>query len=300
MRDSHGAGRHRRQRRGVIGPLVSAASVVLATAPVVWVMSGAQGAASLTGNDQKTNRDADAQTSDGNRNAPSRGVIGQGATVTVTSRGGVLTVTTIGGEHVPSTASTPADTTITTTVTNPTLDPSKTRTVTTQPRRTAGPSRSTTQPRPRPVPTPTRTSNEPPPDGGASTNEQERQVLQYTNMIRKEAGCGPVSLDSSLVASSGGHAEDMVDRHFFDHTNPDGESPYQRMERAGFRGRAAAENIAAGYKTAEDVMKAWMQSDGHRANILNCDYNRLGVGYDPGRIKQDYGPGSWVQNFGRE
>jgi uncharacterized protein YkwD len=300
MKDSHGSARHRGHRRGIVGPLVSAASVVLATAPVVWVMSGAQGATSLSGDDRKDAGDTATQAVDSNRNAPSRGVIGQGTKVTVTSKGGVLTVTTIGGEQVPSTVTTPSAGTTTTTTTAPTPTTGPSTTVTRAVRRTPDPSRNSVSPRPpQRLPTATRTTVDPPPEGGASTNEQERQVLQYTNMVRKEVGCGPVSLDDSLVASSGGHAEDMVDRHFFSHTNPDGLSPYERMERAGFRGRSAAENIAAGYQTAEDVMRAWLKSEGHRANIINCDFNRIGIGYDPGRVKRDFGPGSWVQNFGR-
>jgi uncharacterized protein YkwD len=290
MSDSRGRARHRGQRRGVVGPLVSAASVVLATAPVVWVMSGARDAASLTGNTSGQESASGAvQESNGSRNAPSRGVIGSGTTVTVTTTDGVTTVTTIGGEHIPSTAGRPVTTTVTSKPPPPT---------TTKPRRT-GPSRTSQTPRPTPVPSTTRTTTDDPPEGSESTSTQEQQVLQYTNAVRKEFGCGPVSLDSSLVESSGGHADDMVDRHFFSHTNPDGESPFDRMAEAGFRGGAAAENIAAGYATAGDVMRAWMRSEGHRANILNCDYNRLGVGYDSGRIKQEYGPGSWVQNFGR-
>jgi uncharacterized protein YkwD len=71
------------------------------------------------------------------------------------------------------------------------------------------------------------------------------------------------------------------------------------MEASGFHGSAMGENIAAGYDAAQRVFAAWMRSDGHRKNILNCNYNKIGIGYDPGQVKPDYGNGSWVQDFGR-
>jgi uncharacterized protein YkwD len=109
-----------------------------------------------------------------------------------------------------------------------------------------------------------------------------------------------VRLDGSLVEAAGQHASDMVRRHYFDHTDPEGRTPTDRMRDAGFRGSATAENIATGYDSAQRAFAGWMQSDGHRANILDCDYNRVGIGYDPGRISSQWGGGTWVQNFGRD
>jgi uncharacterized protein YkwD len=90
----------------------------------------------------------------------------------------------------------------------------------------------------------------------------------------------------------------MVARHYFDHTSLDGRSPFDRMKAAGFTGGAMAENIAVGYKSAAAVVEGWMKSEGHRKNILNCDYTMIGIGYDAGQVKPDWGNGSWVQNFG--
>jgi len=123
-------------------------------------------------------------------------------------------------------------------------------------------------------------------------------VLRLTNIERRKNGCGNLTADPSLTVSAGRHAEDMVARHFFDHVNPDGLDPFERMAAAGFHGSAMAENIAMGYDSPKAVVDGWMNSDGHRRNILNCGYNRLGVGYDPGTIKDGYASGSWVQNFG--
>jgi uncharacterized protein YkwD len=161
------------------------------------------------------------------------------------------------------------------------------------------------KPKPRPSQTPTTTATQKPsspsspPAGGGSTNTQERQVLDLTNAARRQNGCGPLSLADSLVKAAERHASDMVRRHYMDHTDPEGNSAFDRMQASGFHGSAMGENIAAGYDTAQRVFAAWMQSDGHRKNILNCNYNKIGIGYDPGQVKPDYGNGSWVQDFGR-
>ena len=197
----------------------------------------------------------------------------------------------------------------TTVPTSPSATPSSTVTASPTPTRTAEPSRTRPTQNPRPTvtaTTPTRRPTSPastsvptrqPQPGPASPEETE--VLRLTNAERSKAGCGPLTADPNLLTSAGGHAEDMVDRHFFDHTNPDGEDPFERMRNAGFHGTSMGENIAMGYGSAQAVVKGWMESSGHRKNILNCDYNRLGVGYDSGRIQEGYSSGSWVQNFGR-
>lgn len=90
----------------------------------------------------------------------------------------------------------------------------------------------------------------------------------------------------------------MVDQHYFAHDSLDGRSPFDRMKAAGFTGGSMAENIAVGYSSPAAVVAGWMQSPGHRANILNCAYTMIGIGYDPGQVKPDWGNGSWVQDFG--
>lgn len=189
-----------------------------------------------------------------------------------------------------------------TTVTVPPTAPRRTTPQTGKPTKTAS-----TTPTKTPTRTPTKTrTTDPtpsdttqPPTGGGGTNTQERQVLEYTNQIREQQGCGPLRLDSALVEAAGKHASDMVRRHYMDHTNPDGQDPGDRMTAAGYRGSGWGENIAAGYDSAQKVVAAWMQSDGHRKNILNCRFTTIGVGYDPGQVRSDWGPGSWVQDFGR-
>jgi uncharacterized protein YkwD len=327
MTDSPTPRRHRgsrrapRRSRGLIGPIASALSVLLAVGPVVWLMS----------HDKSTTDDAAKilNVSEDTREGGSQvegTTAGPSVTVTKTLPNGKTTTAVVGlsalgsAESVspsstgtpttPATAGTPtgSPTDILTTPTAPTVGvttvtvppPSAPRTISgTKPG----------QPKPRPSttkPTTTKTTTEPtpsdtpqPPTGGGGTSSQEREVLEYTNQFREQQGCGPLRLDSSLVEAAGKHASDMVRRHYMDHTNPDGQDPGDRMRAAGYNGSSWGENIAAGYSTAQKVMAAWMQSDGHRQNILNCKYTTIGIGYDPGRVKSDMGPGSWVQDFGR-
>jgi len=123
-------------------------------------------------------------------------------------------------------------------------------------------------------------------------------VLTLTNNERAKAGCRPLQLNSALTKAAEAHASDMVDEHYFAHDSLDGRSPFDRMKAAGFKGGAMAENIAVGYTSAAAVVKGWMNSPGHRQNILNCTYTMIGIGYDSGQVKPDWGNGSWVQDFG--
>jgi uncharacterized protein YkwD len=88
---------------------------------------------------------------------------------------------------------------------------------------------------------------------------------------------------------------DMVENNYFDHTNLAGESPFVRMQLAGYTYAAAGENIAAGNNTAAATMGQWMGSDGHCANIMNPNFTEIGVGYFQGGGYGHY----WTQNFGR-
>ncbi|MGW1845984.1 CAP domain-containing protein [Streptomyces sp. NPDC001966] len=117
-------------------------------------------------------------------------------------------------------------------------------------------------------------------------------VLALVNQERAKVGCSPLTASSSLASLAQDFSEDMAARGFFDHTDPDGRTPWDRASKAGVQG-LAAENIARGQATAQAVMDSWMDSPGHRANILNCDYRTLGVGVH-------YGSGGpwWTQDFG--
>ncbi|HET6987126.1 MAG TPA: CAP domain-containing protein [Kribbella sp.] len=315
MTDSPTPRRHRgsrrapRRSRGLIGPTVSALSVLLAIGPVVWLMSRdhstVDDAAKVLNVSEGTRVDSGPSEVDGTTTADV-----PGATATKTAPNDLVTsvagTPALGSAASTSTSGTPVTSgTPSSIVTSPTPTAGVT-TVTVTPRAPRTLSATRTKPSPsRSTPTKTRTT-EPTPSSttqplasGGGTNAQERQVLEYTNQIRQQQGCGPLRLDSSLVEAAGKHASDMVRRHYMDHTSPDGKDPGDRMAAAGYRGSSWGENIAAGYDSAQKVVAAWMQSDGHRRNILNCRFTSIGIGYDPGQVRSDAGPGSWVQDFGR-
>ncbi|MEU1085763.1 CAP domain-containing protein [Streptomyces sp. NPDC005892] len=117
-------------------------------------------------------------------------------------------------------------------------------------------------------------------------------VLSLVNQERSKVGCSPLTLSSSLTSLAQRFSQDMAARDFFDHTDPDGDTPWDRAAAAGIS-NLGGENIARGQADAQAVMDSWMNSEGHRANILNCDYTTLGVGV----YIADGGPW-WTQDFG--
>ncbi|MEV1066230.1 sigma-70 family RNA polymerase sigma factor [Streptomyces sp. NPDC050263] len=127
----------------------------------------------------------------------------------------------------------------------------------------------------------------------SGSSDRESQVIALVNKERATAGCGALTADALLRKAAQGHSDDMAARDFFDHIDPDGVDPGQRVTAAGYRWSTYGENIAKGQQTAESVMTSWMNSEGHRANILNCDFKNIGVGIHDG----DGGPW-WTQNFG--
>ncbi|QCX81789.1 RNA polymerase sigma factor RpoE [Streptomyces sp. YIM 121038] len=180
---------------------------------------------------------------------------------------------------------------------SPSASPSK-ATKTKKPSPTASPSRAsrkkTAEP-PRPAPSrkaaPRPTTKKPAPPAPSGSNAQ--QVLSLVNAERAKAGCGPLTHNSKLATAAQRHSADMRSRNYFDHTSPDGTDPGQRITAAGYKWSTYGENIARGQQTAASVMDAWMNSEGHRANILNCAFKELGTGVEEG----EGGPW-WTQNFG--
>lgn len=120
----------------------------------------------------------------------------------------------------------------------------------------------------------------------------EQEVFDLVNQIREENGLEPFMYNETLAETARAHSQDMIDRNFFDHTNPDGKSPFDRMRDNGLSYSMAAENIAVGYPSPEAVVEGWMNSEGHRANILGgCE--ELGVGLALGGSYGYY----WTQCF---
>jgi uncharacterized protein YkwD len=129
----------------------------------------------------------------------------------------------------------------------------------------------------------------------------ESQVVALTNDLRQQHGCAPLVVSPALSVAAQQHSQEMADNNYFSHIDLSGHNPSWRALLAGSAGSAGAENIAAGYTTAEEVVMAWYNetppNDGHRQNLLNCGLTEVGIGYavNPGSKYRSY----WSQDFGR-
>jgi uncharacterized protein YkwD len=166
-------------------------------------------------------------------------------------------------------------------------------------RLTCTPGSGTPTPTPTPSGTPSTTPSStpttaPPPSSGTVGTAEENEVLRLTNAERAKGGCAPLKHDPQLRAAAFGHSDDMAKNNYFDHTSRDGRTFTDRIRAAGFTGGSSwAENIAFGQPTAASVVQGWMNSSGHRANIMNCRFNLIGVG----AAKSSSGRIYWTQDF---
>lgn len=172
--------------------------------------------------------------------------------------------TTIATTTPAPTTSVPAPTSTATT----TAPSSTTSTTTTRP--------ATTAPKPRPLDT--------------GVDPLVAKAIQLTNDHRAAAGCKPLTMDRRLNSAAAKHSDDMADNKYFSHTSQDGRSFTDRLRAAGYP-EPGGENIAQGARSAEQVVQMWMDSPGHRANILNCEFKTIGMGVE----KRGW---YWTQNFG--
>jgi uncharacterized protein YkwD len=135
-------------------------------------------------------------------------------------------------------------------------------------------------------------------------------VADLTNQQRQQHGCAvALVLSPQLTAAATAHSQDMALQDRFGHIGSDGSTMVSRIVATGYSYSLLAENVAAGQATAEDVVAGWMNSPGHRANILNCNLRDLGVGYyaqfnDQSNVQLDSGQIGgpyryyWTQDFG--
>jgi uncharacterized protein YkwD len=103
------------------------------------------------------------------------------------------------------------------------------------------------------------------------------RALDLINAERAQHGCGPLTIDPRLNQAALRQSEAMARQHFFDHKDPDGTTPGQRVRDTGYVFQMMGENIEAGTDTAEEAVRVWMKSPGHRANILTCAYKETGL-----------------------
>ena len=128
------------------------------------------------------------------------------------------------------------------------------------------------------------------PETNAAVRAYEQEVVRLVNAERTKHGLDALTEDWELSRVARYKSQDMHDRGYFSHTSPTYGSPFQMIRAFGLSYRTAGENIAMGYATPAAVVNGWMNSEGHRANILNASYTKIGVGYvSDGN--------SWTQKF---
>jgi uncharacterized YkwD family protein len=122
----------------------------------------------------------------------------------------------------------------------------------------------------------------------AAASQFEQPVLQLVNKQRATAGLSALGMDDNLSKMARAKALDMYNNNYFDHTSPTYGSPFEMMNKFRIVFNAAGENIAKGQTSPKQVMNDWMNSEGHRANILNSSFTKIGIAYFNGE---------WVQEF---
>ncbi|WP_019869843.1 CAP domain-containing protein [Salinispora oceanensis] len=116
-------------------------------------------------------------------------------------------------------------------------------------------------------------------------------MIRLANAERAKAGCAALSVDDKLMTAAQRHSQDQADHRNMSHTGSNGSSPGDRLGDVGYQWRTYGENVAWNQQSPEAVMTAWMNSPGHRANILNCSFTEIGVG-----VASSNGP-YWTQVF---
>ncbi|MEV7611939.1 CAP domain-containing protein [Streptomyces sp. NPDC089799] len=174
--------------------------------------------------------------------------------------------------------------------------------VTKSPRPTSTPPVATTAPKPSAKPTkkptrkptapaPTPTPTKPTATAPAPVTGPVAEVVALVNKERAKVGCPSLAVNAKLMTAAQNHSKDMAAHGNMSHTGSDGSDPGTRITRAGYLWSTYGENVAYGYATPQQVMTGWMNSPGHRQNILNCSFKEIGVG-----LAQ---PNSyWTQDFG--
>ncbi len=117
------------------------------------------------------------------------------------------------------------------------------------------------------------------PQIGSSVTAFENEVIRLVNDIRQQNGLPALTANWELSRIARYKSQDMVDNHYFSHTSPTYGTPFQMIKAFGLSYRTAGENIAWGYSTPQAVVNGWMNSTGHRENILNASFRQIGVGY---------------------
>ncbi|MCU6041892.1 sporulation protein [Clostridioides difficile] len=134
-------------------------------------------------------------------------------------------------------------------------------------------------------------------NNSGSTSESfsayQKKVVDLVNIERAKAGLNPLTLDSSISNVATKKSQDMIDNNYFSHNSPTYGSPFDMLKKFGISYKTAGENIAMGQKTPKEVVNAWMNSEGHRKNIMNPNFSKIGVGV----AQKSGGSIYWTQIF---
>ncbi|HBF5909902.1 CAP domain-containing protein [Clostridioides difficile] len=134
-------------------------------------------------------------------------------------------------------------------------------------------------------------------NNSGSTSENfsayQKEVVDLVNVERAKAGLNPLTLDSSISNVATKKSQDMIDNNYFSHNSPTYGSPFDMLKKFGISYNTAGENIAMGQKTPKEVVNAWMNSEGHRKNIMNPNFSKIGVGV----AQKSGGSIYWTQIF---
>lgn len=162
---------------------------------------------------------------------------------------------------------------------------------TAKPEQPAKPAQPTQEEKPATTPAkdPSNTGNNTSNNGSESTQSNfSAQVVKLVNAERAKAGLSALSSDALLDKVAVAKVKDMSNNNYFDHQSPTYGSPFDMMKQFGVTYSYAGENIAKGQKTPQEVVTAWMNSEGHRANILSKNFTHIGVGYYNGYWAQEF------------
>ncbi|MEU2611763.1 CAP domain-containing protein [Micromonospora sp. NPDC007271] len=203
-----------------------------------------------------------------------------------TTADGVVAAAPGAAGDAPGDALAPASPTTTPSAAPSSARPSPTRSVTPKASRSTAPSRQLQR-----TATPSSTTTRSTPTTSGLSAELQ-QVVDLVNERRAKAGCKALTVDDKLMLAAQRHSQDQADHKTMTHDGSDGSDVGDRLDRVGYAWRAYGENVAWNQQSPAAVMDAWMNSPGHRANILNCSFTEIGVG-----VARSNGP-YWTQDFG--
>lgn len=133
----------------------------------------------------------------------------------------------------------------------------------------------------------------------ATSNAYAQAVVAAMNRERAAHGLGPLTLEPRLSLAAQDRVEDMLDKRYFDHVSPDGVNPFTWVRKRGYRYSMVGENLALGYRSSQSVVTGWMNSPGHRENILKSGFDEVGIAFSEASPLRGYRAPLVVALYGR-